>query len=71
MNWELGFKRVRWAFITVSCVIFVAIHWNASAAAIGEDAVYALFFVGGCVLAARGCIWVVRGFITPKERAEQ
>jgi hypothetical protein len=63
VNWDQGFRRVRWAFLGVSWLIFLVAHWDANPARIGENSVYMLFFTGGVVLFARLCIWVVRGFL--------
>lgn len=64
MNWNEGFKRVRWAFLGISWLIFIVINANGQTPAgqWGEYAVYMLFFTGGVVLFARLCIWIVRGF---------
>jgi hypothetical protein len=64
VNWDAGFKRIRWAFLGVSWAVFIASHigMDASASKWGENSVYMLFFTGGVVIFARLCIWVVRGF---------
>jgi hypothetical protein len=69
INWDQGFKRVRWAFLGISWAIFILSHigMEASAAKWGENSVYMLFFTGGVVLFARACIWVVRGFISSSQ----
>jgi hypothetical protein len=64
-NWDEGFRRVRYAFITVSWLLFLAaqIGSGSTAAQFGEYSVYMFVFTVCCVLLARGLIWVVRGFL--------
>lgn len=65
LNWDEGFRRVRYAFLAVSWFIFVVAQFGLghSAAQIGEYSVYMLVFTVCAVLVGRGCIWVVRGFL--------
>lgn len=65
INWNEGFRRIRYAFFATSWLIFIAFQFIAdhSAAQVGEYSVYMLVFTVCTVLFARGCIWVVRGFI--------
>lgn len=69
---ERGFRRIRWTFLGLAWAFFVIVHakGNFSAFEWGENAVYMLFFTGGCVLVARLVLWVFRGFIREPERTD-
>jgi hypothetical protein len=66
LDWETGFKRIRWTFLGISWGIFLLVQVQddyTTPARFGEHAVYMLFFTGGCVLFARLVIWIIRGFL--------
>lgn len=65
MNWDEGFRRVRYAFITITWLIFIVAQFSIGSTAreVAENFFGTLVFTVCAVLFARICIWVVRGFL--------